>query len=348
MFTPFGCGSGDNRRDYQPSPEPQVDETDLMVRAAWLYYEEGLTQQEVADRLGVTRLRITRLLKEARDQGVVEIRVIHPIAPCVRLEEQLKSRFDLKSATVVPAPSDPTLLKRVLGKAGAGYLQSVLGPGDRLGVTWGTTLSTVVDFIRPKPIADFSVIQMTGGLTQGIADVNPYDITHQVAERLGGRRYYLYAPVYVDSEETCRALLSDTFIAEVMKRARNATHVLAGLGDLGPQSTFYQIGYVDEATVVHLKEQGAVGDILGRHYDIDGKPAGGRLQNRTVGITLEELRNIPHVIAVAGGGAKVLPILGALRGRLINALITDEFTAREVLQEDGRLVRKGGDGQSRL
>ncbi|NPV70096.1 MAG: sugar-binding transcriptional regulator [Firmicutes bacterium] len=317
------------------------DDGNLLLRAAWAYYEEGLTQQEVADRLGVSRLKITRLLKEARDTGVVEIRVVHPLAPCVRLEEQLRARFGLKAASVVPSPSNPAMLKRVLGKAGAAYLQSVLGPGDRLGVTWGTTLSEVVFFIRPRQIKDFSVIQMTGGLTQGIADINPYEITYKIAEILGGKRHFLYAPVYVDSENTCRALLGDTFIAEVMKRARGATHVLTGLGDIGPQSTFYQIGYVDEATVSRLRDEGAVGDLMGRHFDIDGRPVGG-LQGRTVAISLDELRAIPHVIAVAGGATKVLTVLGALRGRLINVLVTDEFTARGVLQEDNRLERERG------
>lgn len=315
------------------SPPPQTDE--LMVRCAWLYYEEGLTQQEIARTLGISRLRVNRLLRLARETGVVQITIHHPGIRLAELEGRLQQRFGVPRAIVVPTPVDRDQLKRVLGKAAATYLERSLRPGDCLGVTWGTTIFEAANQLTPRTIPDLRVVQITGGLVPDLGEINPFDIARRVAEVLGARCSYLYAPMFVRSPEVCRALLSEPFIAQVLEQARQATHVLSGVGEIGTTATFYQVGYLDEATLEGLAAQGAVGSMFARFFDAEGRPVASDLDRRTVAIRLEDLRPIPDVIVVAGGRVKVPALLGALRGGYVKTLVTDAETARALLAADG-------------
>ncbi len=221
---------------------------ELLVRCAWLYYEEGLTQQEIADRLGISRLRVNRLLKQARDTGIVQISIQHPSVRLIELEERLIDHFRLMRAVVIPTPLDRTQLKRVLGKAAATYLERALRPGDCLGVTWGTTLLEVAQQLVPRSVSNLRVVQITGGLTPDVGEINPFDIARRVAEAFDARCYYLYAPMFVSRPEVCEALMNEPFIAHVLEQARSATHVLTSVGEMEPTATFRQVGYLDEAT----------------------------------------------------------------------------------------------------
>lgn len=306
-----------------------------MVRCSWLYYAEGLTQQEIAERLGISRLRVNRLLKLARETGVVQISIHHPGVRLAELEGRLQRRFGLPRAVVVPAPADPGQLKRTLGRAAATYLERALRPGDCLGVTWGTTISEAAQQLAPRTVPDLRVVQMTGGLTPDAGEINPFDVARRIADVLGARCYYLYTPMFVSRPEVCEALMSERFVAQVLEQARRATHVLSGVGEMGPTSTFYRFGYLDKETMDELAARGAVGSMLARFYDAEGRPVDSDLDRRTVAIRLEELRAIPDVILVAGGAEKVAAILGALRGGYVKTLITDATTARMLLTAAG-------------
>lgn len=308
---------------------------ELLVRCAWLYYEEGLTQQEIADRLGISRLRVNRLLKQARDTGIVQISIQHPSVRLIELEERLIDHFRLMRAVVIPTPLDRTQLKRVLGKAAATYLERALRPGDCLGVTWGTTLLEVAQQLVPRSVSNLRVVQITGGLTPDVGEINPFDIARRVAEAFDARCYYLYAPMFVSRPEVCEALMNEPFIAHVLEQARSATHVLTSVGEMEPTATFRQVGYLDEATFRSLIGMGAVGSMFARFYDALGQPVPSDLDRRTVAIRLEDLNAIEDVIVVAGGPAKVRALLGALRGGYVKTLITDAGTARALLTADG-------------
>ncbi|PZN11217.1 MAG: DNA-binding transcriptional regulator [Bacillota bacterium] len=309
--------------------------TELLVRCAWLYYEEGLTQQEIAHRLGVSRLRVNRLLKQARETGIVHITIQHPGVRLAELEGRLIHHFRIPRAVVIPTPVDGAQLKRVLGKAAATYLERALRPGDCLGVTWGTTLLEVAQQLTPRVVSDLRVVQITGGLTPDLGEINPFDIARRVADAFGARCFYLYAPMFLSRAEVCDALMAERFIAHVLEQARNATHILTSVGEMEPTATFRQVGYLDEETFSELIALGAVGSMFARFFDALGRPVRSELDRRTVALRLEDLHAIEDVIVVAGGPAKVRALLGALRGGYVKTLITDAATARALLAADG-------------
>lgn len=314
-----------NRQELNSSNE------ELMVRSAWLYYEEGLTQQEIARHLGVSRLKVNRLLKQARESGVVQISIQHPGVRLTELESRLMERFNLPRAIVMPAPLDSTQLKRTLGKAAAQYLERVLRPNDCLGVAWGTTVLEAAQHLKPQTVPDLCVVQAVGGLLPDLGEINPFDVTRRIAEALGARYYYLYAPMFLSSPEVKDALLREPFVAHVLERARNASHVLTSVGEMGPTATFRQVGYLDEKTFQDLETLGAVGSMFARFFDAQGRPVASELDQRTLAVELADLRRIEDVILVAGGYQKVNAILGALHGGYVKTLITDAVTARELL-----------------
>lgn len=303
----------------------------LMARVAWLYYHHGLTQQAIADRLGLSRNKVLRLLARARDDGIVQIRVDHPSIRYMELEERLVSAFGCREAVVVPAGDTPEQTLEALGQFGAIYLERTVRPGDALGTAWGVTLREVARHLRPQALGDVTVVQLMGGLHAG-GLTNPLDVARVVAEKFDGRLQMLYTPAIVDTPEIRDALLSDKSIAQTLAAAAAVDKALVGIGDVSDASSLVRWQVMTAAEMAELRRLGAVGDILGRHFDRRGRPLETGLAARTIGISLDVLRNIPHVIAVAGGLHKTQAIVGALRGGYVDTLITDHRTAAAVLQ----------------
>ncbi|OUN00171.1 MAG: hypothetical protein BAA04_09445 [Firmicutes bacterium ZCTH02-B6] len=302
----------------------------LMARAAWLYYHRGLTQQDIGERLGLSRVKVVRLLARAREEGIVQIRVDHPSLRFVELEEELRRTFGLKEAIVVPSGETEEQTREAIGRFGAIYLERALAPGDVIGTAWGVTLREVARHLRPLSLKDVTVVQLMGGLNAG-GLINPLDIARAVADKLQGNLQMLYTPAFVDSARIRAALLSDHRVAQTLRAGASATKALVGIGDVSRESSLVRWGALTPAELDEAVHLGAVGDILGRHFDAHGRPIESPLAERVIGLTLESLRSIPQVIAFAGGGRKAAAILGALRARYVHVLITDEATARLVL-----------------
>ena len=304
-----------------------------MARIGWLYYHQGLTQQDIADRLGLSRVKVLRLLARAREEGIVQIRIDHPSLRFVELEERLRQVFGLKDAVVVPTGETEQQTREALGQFGAIYLERTLGPGDTIGTAWGVTLREVARHLRPLSLADVTVVQLMGGLNAG-GLINPLDIARLVAEKLHGQVQMLYTPAFVDSEEIRDALLSDHRIAQTLRAGASVGAALVGIGDVSHESSLVRWGALTETELDEAVRRGAVGDILGRHFDAAGRPVESPLSRRVIGLPLEALRRIPRVIAFAGGERKAAAILGALRGGYVDVLVTDEAAARRVLVPD--------------
>lgn len=302
----------------------------LLARVAWLYYHHQLTQQAIAERLGLSRNKVLRLLAQARDEGIVQIRVDHPSIRFIELEEQLTATFRVREAVVVPAGDSPSQTLEALGQFGAMYLERTVAPGDAIGTAWGVTLREVARHLRPLALRDVTVVQLMGGLHAG-GLINPLDIARAVAEKLHGRVQMLYTPAVVDTPAIQEALLSDNSIAQTLSAGAAVNIALVGVGDVSNTSSLIRWQALTEDEMAELVRLGAVGDILGRHFDATGRPIVSNLSGRTIGITLDTLRSIEHVIAIAGGPGKAEAIAGALRGGYIDTLITDDETARLVL-----------------
>lgn len=313
-----------------------VDHTELLAQVASLYYEENLTQDEIARRIGTSRSTISRLLREARANGVVEITIHYPWKRVSELERELTERFRLRLARVLAGQGRPySEVLRGLGVLAARYLESVLQEDSILGISWGTAVHSTVQALRPARKLPITVVQMIGAVGTGDPLIDGPDLARLLANIYGGECRYLHAPLVVEDAHVQEMLLQEPRILDTLSLARRADVALVGIGSTVPEvSSLLRAGYLDLETLMRLRAQGAVGDVCARHYDAQGRLLNIELNQRIVGIELEALHGIQQVIGVAGGEAKAEAILGALRGGHVNVLVTDDVAARKVLALD--------------
>lgn len=313
-----------------------TEHTKLLVQVASLYYEQNLTQAEIARRISTSRSTVSRLLHEARETGVVEIIINYPWKTDPELERDLSARFRLRHARVLVGWGWPyEEILRGLGVLAARYLESVLVEGTILGISWGTAVHSTVQALQPARKLPITVVQMIGAVGAGDPLIDGPDLARLLAEAYGGEYRYLHAPLIVESAQVREMLLQEPRIRETLSLASQADVALVGIGSVVPQvSSLLRAGYLDRAALARLQALGVVGDVCARHYDAHGQVMDIELNRRIVGIELENLHGIGQVIGVAGGEAKAETILSALRGEHVNVLVTDDAVARKVLGLD--------------
>jgi len=309
-----------------------TDETQTAVRAAWLYYIEGLTQAEVATRLDLTRLRVNRLLAEARQSGLVSIAINSRLDSCVRLERQLVARFALKDALVVPTARDPGEIAGHLGRAAGDYVSRLVeaDPSGVFGVGWGSTLRETARHLRPGQHAGLTVTSMMGGLTYGI-EINTFEIATRFASAWNADCRYLAAPIYAGTPQSRDTIVGLEVFEEAFARIASTRTAILSVGDLSDRSLLIRYGLPRDVTTSELARAGAVGDLLGQFIDTAGRPVDHPVNRRAVALPLTALRDIPNVVLASGGVNKAQVISAALQGRLATVVITDEQTALQVL-----------------
>ncbi len=306
----------------------------LLCKIAKAYYEDGLTQAQIGQRFGLSRIKVSRLLSHAREERIVQITIVSPDEANVELERLLEARYSLDEALIVSPPSDaPQDILDTLGEAAADCLMRSLHGGETLTLTWGTTLLSTVHALPDCDWPDMRVIQALGGLGSPEADVYGADLVHRAAQALGARGRMLAAPGIVASRAVCEALLSDPQIANTLSLAAQADIALVGIGRPTPGSVLLQSNILTEAEYEHLQTMGAVGDIALRFFDAEGHSIQHEINERILGLTLAQIQAIPRVIGVAGGVEKFEVIRAALRGQLINVLVTDEVNAKQIAED---------------
>jgi deoxyribonucleoside regulator len=316
--------------------ELSEERLELLAQAASLYFDQGLNQGDIAEQLGVSRASVSRLLTEARELGVVEIRINFPLTRDGDLESQLRRRFGLQGVYVLNTSAIvPEHVLGRLGRLASQHLQTRIQPGSIIALSWGTAVFETVQAVRRRPVERVKVVQVIGA----VGSLNPLidgpDLARQLAERVGGQYYYLHAPLLVESSHLRDTLLGDVHMQQTLELARQATTALVGIGSTQPEiSPLVRAGYVSVEEEREIARRGAIGDFCGYHIDISGALADIALNQRVIGITLDDLRKIPQVIGVAGGVAKARTILAVLRGSLIDVLVTDDLAAQEVLRLD--------------
>lgn len=309
--------------------------TAVLVEAARLYYEHGLSQQQVAQKLGVSRPGVSRLLQAAREQGIVTITITDPTNRGTRLEARLVEKYGLKNAVVVPDDgTDYYLLQKRLGLAAAQLLDGFLGDGIVLGVSWGTTMQAIARQVQGRTLRNMTVVQMNGGISRAEFDTHASEIAKEIGEKYRAIPFLLPLPAIVDSKDVKDAIVSDRNIARTLELARTATVAVFTIGAFGYESVLVKADYFEPEAVEGLLNQGAVGDICSRIIATDGKICSDELDQRTIGIELVELSAKPVTIAVAGGRRKLAAIRAGLAGKLFNTLITDEIVAAELLADE--------------
>ena len=308
------------------------DDHALMGKVADLYYTRDLTQQAIAGRLGLSRPTVSRLLERARAVGIVRVEIIAPTDTHATLERGLEETFGLREAIVATGHSEsPGATRRALAQAAAAYLDRAVKTRARIGISWGTTLSAVLDVVRPRRLR-VEVVPLVGGVGRADPAIHANDLARRLADLYHGDVALLHAPAIVVQPSVRDALLSDPRIREVLTLARKVDLALLGIGALVPSSTLVQSRFFTADDLAALRGRGAVGDICTRSFDAAGQPVDHALDARILAIDLADLRKIPTVVAVAGGFEKADAIAGALRGGLVSVLVTDHFAARAVLR----------------
>jgi DNA-binding transcriptional regulator LsrR (DeoR family) len=309
---------------------PRFPEQELKARAAWHYYVEGLTQEQISDILGIGRIKVHRVLAAARDEGVVQFRIKGSVIECIRLEKQLKERFGLNDAIVVPSAADSAKAPLLIGHAAAAYIADNLNSGDVVAVGWGRTLKFAIGELPQRNLQQSTVVSMLGGLTHAQA-LNPTESAWELAEKIGADCYLLPVPVYADQPEQRDAFMSQRSVQDVVLRGRRANLALLSVGSLSSDSPIASYGYIKPSELEELKAAGAVGDILCHFIDATGKAVDHAVNRRVCAYPLEYLADIRNIVLVSGGIEKVDVMRATLTGLNVSVLVTDESAARGLL-----------------
>ena len=306
----------------------------LMTRAARLYYEEGLIQSEIANRLGITQVAVSRLLKKAEDHGIVRTTVVTPPGAFAELEELLEHRFGLSQVIIGEATSDSEeAVLAAIGSAAAQFLESTMKSGEVIGISsWSASLLSTVNQMHPiRKVEKCLVVQMLGGIGSPSAEQHANRLAVRLATLVRGEARFLPIPGIVGSTRAAKVLLQDPNVSSTLALLEKVTVALVGVGTLEPSSLVASSGNIfSREELETVRNHGAVGDICLRFYDANGHAVGGTLNDRVIGMTLEDLRRVPRSVAICGGKRKFHAILGAVRGKWINTLVTDQHTAQRL------------------
>jgi len=307
-----------------------------LYKIAMAYYEDDLTQEQIALRFGVSRIKVSRLLQQARQERIVQIAVVAPQDAKPDVERKLEAKYGLDEVVIVtPAAYAQPNLVHDLGQAAADALARSLQGNEVVGISWGSTLRAAVDALSTENWPEMRVVQIIGGLGRPEAETHGADLTRRMADAFAARPLLLSAPGIVSSRMVRDALLADPQIADTLALAAKADVALVGLGAPTPDAVVMQLGTIlSAADIADLRARGAVGDIALRFFDAEGRAVEHEINGRIIGLDLDQLRAIRRVIGVAGGKEKYEVIRAAARGRLISVLVTDQRTALRLLDEE--------------
>ncbi len=303
----------------------------LLVRVARLYYLRNMTHQEIADREGMSRIKITRLLQEALQKNIVEFRIKDPLIDTLELEENLQAAFGLRQVIIAPTPQTDAESFDILGRFAADFLNRHLRAGLCIGIGWGRTLNGMLPYLEASPQRNVRVVSLTGGLAANDRQPNPYDVASAVAERLKAGLHYPLLPAIVESEQTRKLLMKEKSVREILDLWKSIDIALISIGVIATDTGVYYSFADPRREADRAKGLGAVGDILATPFDEMGNLVDVGFSRRLITIPFDDLKRIPVVAGIAGGRHKVRAIVGALRSGYMNTLITDEETARQVL-----------------
>ncbi len=309
------------------------DRDELLAQVARDYYQNHKTQDEIGRQINASRSTVSRLLQQAQERGIVRIVIDYPWERDQNLEKRLLARFRLREAHVLMSKGRAEEEARDgMGTLAARLLDRELYDGAILGISYGRSLASTINALIPSRKAAITVVPIIGALGSDNPLIDGPELARGLAKTYGGEFRYLPVPLLVDNVRTRDALLQSPQIFETFSLARRANIILLGIGSLAPgASSMIWAGYLSERELSWLRDQGAVGHMVGQFFDIHGYFLDVEVNQRAAGIGIKTLLGKKLVIAVAGGAAKAEAILGALRGRYLNVLVTDDVAARRVL-----------------
>ena len=312
---------------------PAARELELLVKAARMYFQDGASQQDIAETLGVSRSNVSRILASARQRRIVEIKINDPSGRDVDLEDELQRRLGLVEARVASYRPGLDAGERT-GELASQWLLAQLPSIATIGLSWGTALQSMVWATTTRTAHPVEVVPLVGGLSALKSEASGQELVRELADRLGASYRYLHAPAIMETSRAVAALLQEPSVAEALASARHADVAFVGIGTCGQGSSEALLEQLDlsprELSAFHRKEP--VGDVCARFFDLDGHSIAGAAHDRVLAVELDDLRRIPRVVGVARGAEKAPGVLGAVRGRLIDVLVCDSSLARALLR----------------
>lgn len=308
----------------------------LLLKVSKYYYEKDLTQQEISERLNLSRPKVSRLLKQAEEIGIVKISIIPQPGIHTDLEDALELKYGLKEAVVVEVsePVSQFAVSREVGAAAADYFFQSVNTPSVIGFSWGTTLQAMVDAIRSVDFRNSQIVQLIGGLGKPESEAHATYILRRLVEKTGAKLSFLNVPGIVDNTAVKDALLTDSHLREIFEQFKKIDIAFVGVGTPTPDSVVMRDGTIlTQGELDSLLEMGAVGDICLRFFDQKGNIIHSDVDKRVIGITLEQIKKIDRVVGVTGGPAKEGAIRAALVGKFINVLVTDHLSAKKLLKD---------------
>ncbi|WP_237143458.1 sugar-binding transcriptional regulator [Phyllobacterium zundukense] len=311
--------------------QPDTKISRMRMRAAWMYYIEQMTQNEIAEILGVGRVTIVRMLAEARARNEVKIGIQGYLSDLVALERQVEKQFGLEKVIIAPLSHPDNDPIPAIAAATGDYLSSVVSNGMRVGVGWGRTLLNTLSYIEAKALEDFTVISLLGGISQP-RRFNPAEFAWQFAQLFQGDGYLIPAPAMVDSIETKTALIERCGLKSVFEMAEDLDLVLLSVGAIETaSSTPYHIGFLNEGHQSSLAARGAVGDLLFHFYDKAGRLVDHPIHDLVMSVGIDTVQRVPARVLTSGGKEKIRALYGAMTLVRPTVFITDEESARRLL-----------------
>ena len=304
----------------------------IIYKVVRAYYDDGLTQQEIGNKYGLSRIKVSRMLSRALEDKIVQININAPTEKYHNLEHKLETKYGIEEVVVVDTGTDEQEeVIASIGRAAAGYLNASLQGNEIIGLTWGRTLLNLVNALNVDHLPDLQVVQMLGGLGEPEAGQHGADLTRRLAEKFSTKPRLIHAPGIVRSRDLCRELIDDLQVSKTLNLAARADIALVGLGLFRPgSSTFLSDHILSEKDQILLESWKVMGDISLRFFDDQGRFVTTEIDDRIVGLNIDQLQKIPRIIGVAGGKDKYPVIRAALRGKLIHVLITDQNTAEKL------------------
>lgn len=305
---------------------------DLIARICWYHFREGQTQQEIADRVGLSRITVNKIINEAREQGLVHISIETSLAPCFQLEASLKSAFNLKDVIVAPSPADEGEVRNIVGLATGDYISRNLQRNQILGLSWGGTIYGAAQSLQRRTNSGNTVVSLSGGLSKSTI-INPYDNAAIFARTLGAECHYMTAPMFADDSRMKKMLMSSNSVRALLDVAKRIDLALLTAVDLTSKTWIIKHGVLTPEMLKELVGAGSVGGVCDQYLDKDGRVLKHPINDRTVTVPLEIIRKLPKIVFAAGGAFKVPIIRAILKSGLPHVLITDENAARLLLRK---------------
>ena len=299
-------------------------EDSLVVKTAWYYYIENMTQQKISEKLGISRMRVIKLLEKARQEGVIQFRIQQDNTQRMQLEGQLAKMWGLKDVFVVPTPPEEDNINETIAQATAMYLSDRISENCFINMGYGDTPSRILNHLATMSKFPVSIVSLTGGVS--------YYLPNTQSNIFNAKLYLLPAPLLVSSKEMVTAMMQEPSIVEIFRMVSLASITLVGIGGIGEDATILKNGILSKNDFLYLSMQGAVGDVLSHFIDKDGNLVHTNVEERLLSTPLDTLKKLDNVIGVAAGPSKVNAIRAALRGKYLDILITDEDTARQLIK----------------